>query len=263
MPGLLGMDVDAVRGVATKLDALTHALAQILGAVDGLARHASSFWLGPDAHEFNDWWTNQHKPALERVHEAMRELAQSARNNADEQERASNGTAPVAASATHGGSAPPVAAPSANGPTTSAATDGQSGGLPDSGGKAAYESTVQHLPTGYDQWGKVPDQCTSWAAFRRSELGLSIPYGHGGAMGHDSTLSPIPGAIASYGSGTDADPGHVMIVEQVLSPTRFRVSEMNYDLHSGYRDTQIWDKLPDGTWKSEADGLVRVIKFTL
>lgn len=43
---------------------------------------------------------------------------------------------------------------------------------------------------------------------------------------------------------------------------KFRVSEMNYDWHGGYRDTQVWDKLPDGTWKSEAGGAVKVLKFT-
>jgi surface antigen len=108
-----------------------------------------------------------------------------------------------------------------------------------------------------DQWGKAAWNCTSWAAFRRTDLRLSVPRGDGGVMGKDPNLPPTLGAVVS-------SPGHVMIVEEILSPTQFRVSEMNHDRKGGFSDQRVWTKQPDGTWSCEKpypqSGVV--LKFT-
>ena len=80
-------------------------------------------------------------------------------------------------------------------------------------------------------------------------------------MGHDVAGKPTLGAVVSYGSGIGTDYGHVMIVEQVDSPDKFRVSEMNYDNKGGLRDSTVWTHNANGTWSSST-GATKSLKFT-
>jgi uncharacterized protein YukE len=89
MAGLLGMDVDAVRGVATRLDQQTDVLRQIIAAVDQLSGHATATWHGRDAQDFHGQWHAQHRPALQQTLGALAELSQTLTRNLAEQEHAS------------------------------------------------------------------------------------------------------------------------------------------------------------------------------
>jgi surface antigen len=115
-------------------------------------------------------------------------------------------------------------------------------------------------------------QCVAWAKARWIELGVppgKLQRGHGwnlaGANGGVVGGEPTLGAMASYGS--EADYGHVMIVEQIDlngdGPTRIRVSEMNTGSDgssaavgnpSEYRDDRWWVQQSDGTWRRETEG---------
>lgn len=128
----------------------------------------------------------------------------------------------------------------------------------------------------YDEWlnngqakTKVADNCTSWVEFRRQTMDppMSVPAGHGGAMagnaGGSTSTPPTLGAIVSFGAGTNSDPGHVMIIEEVYPDGSFRVSEMNtnrpyaedhnYDPDLGYvRQDRVWRPNADGTYTPAA-----------
>ena len=150
-----------------------------------------------------------------------------------------------------------------------------SGALPPSGGSDAYSAGAgfvyapgaKYTPgppaNGYrDQWELAAWNCTSWAAFRRAQLGMSPPpQKHGGAMGLSAELSPTLGAIVAYGEGTEKDFGHVMIIEEVFNPDQFRVSELNWDEQGGFRDSLVWSRQSDMRWKSSR-GTVKTLKFT-
>lgn len=103
-------------------------------------------------------------------------------------------------------------------------------------------------------------QCTSWAVFRRSELGLSIPNGNGGEMvGPEDAISPKDATMGSLISTPTRTPtGHVMVVEERLQedPATFRVSEMN---GAGRDDPSTWW---DDGYASEfrSDSIVRQLK---
>ena len=82
-------------------------------------------------------------------------------------------------------------------------------------------------------------------------------------MGHDPGAAPTLGAVVSYGQGTDSDPGHVMIVEQIKDGgNTIRVSEMNINGQlNSLRDTREFTKQGDVWISSTGDG-ARQLKFT-
>ncbi len=88
MPGFLGMDTDAVRNVASQLVAKASEIDQI--AVMLTATLNGARWEGPDATRFRGDWTGTHYPQLTAVAQALREAATAAKNNAMQQENASN-----------------------------------------------------------------------------------------------------------------------------------------------------------------------------
>jgi surface antigen len=95
-----------------------------------------------------------------------------------------------------------------------------------------------------DTWRFYQGQCTSWVAYRLSQLnGISFSNSYGGqgtwgdatnwgshARGLGITVdgTPAPGSVAWWSSS------HVAYVEQVNSPTSIVISEMNYDFHNGF-----------------------------
>jgi surface antigen len=98
-----------------------------------------------------------------------------------------------------------------------------------------------------DRWGAQAYNCTSWAAFRRSQLDPSIPAPTGAGWQMASRVGEVPPSQAHLGSlvslpptPTNAD-GHVMVVEKVIGtdPPRFIVSHMNYDYVGGEKGGSI------------------------
>jgi surface antigen len=101
-----------------------------------------------------------------------------------------------------------------------------------------------------DKWAFYQGQCTSWVAYRVSQLdGISFTNSYGGkgrwgdavkwaaqarALKIAVTTTPAAGSIAWYGSTASARDGHVAYVEQVNSPTSIVLSEMNYDGDNGF-----------------------------
>jgi surface antigen len=101
-----------------------------------------------------------------------------------------------------------------------------------------------------DRWGFYRGQCTSWLAYRLSELNaITFTNGYGGAGTWGDAVhwgprarklkitvngTPAVGSIAWYGATKAAPDGHVGYVEQVSSPTSFVMSEMNYDAGNGF-----------------------------
>lgn len=86
---MVGMDVEAIRGVATQLNGQADAIDGVITSIDGMIASAIGVWQGTDAQQFQDWWNSQHKPALMNAREAIAGLASSANNNAAAQEAAS------------------------------------------------------------------------------------------------------------------------------------------------------------------------------
>ena len=100
-----------------------------------------------------------------------------------------------------------------------------------------------------DKWYFYRGQCTSWLAYRLSQLNgfaFSNYYGGQGRWGNADNwgpqarrlgiavnTAPALGSIAWYSSG------HVAYVEQVRSPTSIVISEMNYDGDNGFRVQSI------------------------
>jgi len=85
MAGLVGMDVEQVEKLGNSLKNQAHAIEQVINAVNHLVTHSQEIWKGHDARQFNEHWTAQHRPALQRVRDAVQGLGQSAMNNAREQ----------------------------------------------------------------------------------------------------------------------------------------------------------------------------------
>ena len=100
-----------------------------------------------------------------------------------------------------------------------------------------------------DKWYFYQGQCTSWLAYRLSQLNgfaFSNYYGGQGRWGNADNWGP---QARSLGIAVNATPalgsigwyssGHVAYVEQVNSPTSIVISEMNYDGDNGFRIQSI------------------------
>jgi len=254
----LGMDDEAVRALAGQLDGHAKAIIGLVGQVEGVVSRMRSTWRGHDADAFTGWWHNQHRPALQRAHVSISGLAQSARNNAAAQQNASSLTADVHAGVHAGGVAAhaeqhSVTAKSAPPPSLD-------------GYHAAYENHDPALRP------YAEGQCTSWAVYRREELGLplppNIPNGENGFQmaGHIGLVDPGEAGQGSLVSLTNGN-NHVMVVESVSVPTgsdlhAFVVSEMNALGRNDGTDFSPNSTLVEhanGTWTltNDVDGLRR------
>lgn len=85
----LGMNDQEITALAGQLDGQAKSLDGIITAVESLVHRAVAEWQGQDARDFEGWWHNQHKPALQNATQSVAGLAQSARNNVSAQDRAS------------------------------------------------------------------------------------------------------------------------------------------------------------------------------
>ena len=84
-----GMDVEAVSSLAGQLDTHASQINSTISAIDGIISNMEGSWKGRDAVEFQGWWQSQHRPHMLAVEHAISGLAQSARNNVQQQQAAS------------------------------------------------------------------------------------------------------------------------------------------------------------------------------
>jgi len=84
---MLGMDIAAVRGLATQLaakaDEIEHIASTLSGQLDGTQ------WLGADADKFRGDWHNTYRAQLHNVAGALHDASTRASQNATQQEQAS------------------------------------------------------------------------------------------------------------------------------------------------------------------------------
>lgn len=88
MSNFTGMDIPAVRNLATQLQNKANEIdsmrQQLTAQLEGTS------WIGPDATRFRGDWTGQHVSSLNQVSQALRDAAQRAIQNANEQESAAS-----------------------------------------------------------------------------------------------------------------------------------------------------------------------------
>ncbi len=116
------------------------------------------------------------------------------------------------------------------------------------GGTGGYPWAHLVQDSGADPWGFYYRECTSYAAWRRANIGRPIPaWGRMGPadaktwpnwarnFGYRVDSSPEVGAIAVYGGGRY---GHVMIVESIKNNgATVHVSEYNADMTGHYSES--------------------------
>lgn len=85
---MIGMDPGAIRKLAVGLDQKAESITRTSTTVDRLVAEIVSQWSGPDSAQFQANWP-QHRSTLETLAISIRELAISARRNADAQESVS------------------------------------------------------------------------------------------------------------------------------------------------------------------------------
>ncbi len=222
----MGMDADQVASAGKALKERAAEIDALVGKLEGIVRSIPGVWEGPDAQQFvNEWWP-EHKKTLVAASSHVAGLGQSALNNASEQREVSGSNSGGLGTSLpgimpHGGDS---AAPVENGSVGSSA-----GTLPPGGGRDAYLARFGDVSDEHvDGLGAYSGNCTSWAAYRRQELGLSWPSPTGmgdemaGKAGGSVSTPPTLGAIVSTTASN-----HVMIVEQIYPDGSFRVSEMN------------------------------------
>lgn len=85
-----GMNIDQVRDYARQLDGQAEQIrGQLINQMNSILGGLEGNWAGPDFVQFKGWWEQEHRPRLMKIAEDIAGLAQSARNNAQEQEQVS------------------------------------------------------------------------------------------------------------------------------------------------------------------------------
>lgn len=74
-----GMNPDAIREQANRIDAVVNDLKAVEAAIERTVSSLGQQWRGPDLERFGGWWRDQHKPNLTRISESIAGLAQSTR----------------------------------------------------------------------------------------------------------------------------------------------------------------------------------------
>jgi uncharacterized protein YukE len=87
MSNVLGMDIQAVRNLATQLNSKADEIDSIMNLLTQLLDQA--IWTGPDATTFRNDWHTTHRTQLHAVSTALRDASQRSSQNASQQEQAS------------------------------------------------------------------------------------------------------------------------------------------------------------------------------
>jgi uncharacterized protein YukE len=82
--GMIGMDVEQVRALSTQLGSVAEEVRQVSTALT--ARLAQTAWVGKDRDRFTAAWEGQHAPGLQLVAQVLQQAAQSAGQQAHEQD---------------------------------------------------------------------------------------------------------------------------------------------------------------------------------
>ncbi|GAB4084416.1 hypothetical protein GCM10028784_10460 [Myceligenerans cantabricum] len=82
---LYGADIEALRQLADRIVRGGETLDGVVGIVESAMPDAEQ-WSGPDAEGFRDEWYGSHGPALTATAQALAEVAETVRGNADEQD---------------------------------------------------------------------------------------------------------------------------------------------------------------------------------
>lgn len=86
-----GMNVGEVRNLAGKLDQQANQINNdVIGQINSTLASLEANWSGADFQKFKGWWESEHRPQLQKLAQNIAGLAQSARNNAEEQEKISS-----------------------------------------------------------------------------------------------------------------------------------------------------------------------------
>ena len=265
-----GMNIEEVRRLGADLEAYATKVEAMIRRVERSVTAVT--WEGPDARAFkNDWWPG-HRTRLDNIVKDLRGFGQSAKNNAEEQERASG----VKGGGTSSG----------GGTTTTPTSPPNSGTSPGSGfghrssdeAKAIADRYIKPEERSAYDFDGIKDgqgdwyQCTVWAKARwrqmAEERGVAIPdwRGNGNEVAHNINLAlgrpdshdPTPGAIVSMGG---SDHPHVAVVEEVRvvnGVTQFRISEMNTGYVNGVKVNE-WNvasaaEYSDSRWLNAGPG---------
>ncbi len=82
-----GMDIQAVRSLATQMDTQADAIVTLMQQLTTSLQNTA--WLGADRQTFESDWQGQHCAQLRAVADSLKLAAQRARQNADQQEQVS------------------------------------------------------------------------------------------------------------------------------------------------------------------------------
>lgn len=83
----VGMDIEAVRQLATQMDSKASEIDNIASTLNSLLGNTE--WIGTDATNFRNDWSSIHMTNLRNVSQALKDAAVAARSNATEQDSAS------------------------------------------------------------------------------------------------------------------------------------------------------------------------------
>lgn len=89
MANMIGMDPQEVQAQANALAAQAQKLDSLVHSIDAAMRNARAYWNGAHLDDFQRRWLSVTRPRLQEAHTQMVELARSARENAEQQLRAS------------------------------------------------------------------------------------------------------------------------------------------------------------------------------
>ncbi len=84
---ITGMDIEGVRQLAAQMDNNAAQIEQLIGTLNGALE--STEWIGPDRERFVGDWHGTFMPQLTTVANSLRDTANAARANADQQEQTS------------------------------------------------------------------------------------------------------------------------------------------------------------------------------
>jgi uncharacterized protein YukE len=263
---LQGMDAGVVRDVANRVDAQAEQLLRAVSAIDNLVQQCAQAWRGQDAHDFVGWWQSQHKPALQRAHDSLAGLAQSARNNASDQDTASHAS----------GASVPAVTPTANG--ASHATAAHPTPVSAASSVAGYAVGPQHLsnsriadaaeaelrdhpgamPTGWSQPGECMVSAQRWveAAGGHVNRDGEVAGSYSGVAAQVPLADAQRGDIIQYvdpaAPNTDWDHVHTVVVVGRNNDGSYQIIERNFDLKGGIRRDDSWTPSPHAGWVAEA-----------
>jgi len=102
---MTGMDSGAIRTLAGHIRGQADGITHVVSAVDRIVSQLGQSWHGSDASEFIGWWQQTHRPSLIQAEQTLAGLAQSADNNAGQQDAASGVAGLVASGAAISGAA--------------------------------------------------------------------------------------------------------------------------------------------------------------